>query len=185
VQFSLLGADAADPTVGDIAGVMLAGGQWVQHSTSARLSVVVRPGWREPALLEEFQRRELPAEGVDAVGGLRAVRTDFRSALLSEARRWRRGSGATMPDDLALTAAGLRLWTIVAGVGDAHGYLLGMRAADAVLHRQAGSQLARLGISAVKAGRVPGWRVVGQRRLRWLAELIGPPPPGAAAAWPA
>jgi hypothetical protein len=185
VQFSLFGAETAEPQRRDLDGLLLAGAQWVRHAGAARLSVLVEPGWRDDALREEFAGRQLPAEVVDAEGGLRAVRTGFRTDLTVEADRWTRGAGQRAPADLHLTAAGLRLWTIAAGRPDEHGgYVLGTRDAASELHSRAGAALARLGVTAIGVVRSPGWRVVGQRRVARLAELVGERPPGAGPSWP-
>ena len=41
MQFSLFGAAAAQPTLDDLDGVLLAGGHWVRSGDGARLSIVV------------------------------------------------------------------------------------------------------------------------------------------------
>ena len=57
---------------------------------------------------------------------------------------------------------------------------------DGPVHRAAGGQLARLGVTALDVGvrGGPGWRVTSVRRLRRLAELIGRQPDGAEGNWP-
>jgi hypothetical protein len=185
VQFSLFGADSAEPDRADLDGLMFGRALWVRHGDEARLSVLVVPGWRETALIAEFASRELPGEAVDAEGGLRAVRTPFRADLLSLAERWSRGAGVSVPTDLRLTPAGLRLWTIASGEPAEHGgYHLATRDADSALHRRAGGALAALGITAISVSRNPGWRVVGQRRVARLAEIVGERPAGAGRDWP-
>ena len=185
MQFSLFGADAAEPDRADLDGLMFGRALWVRHDDAARLSVLVIPGWREAALIVEFGRRDLPAEAVAAEGGLRAVRTLFRTDLLNLAERWTRGAGTSVPADLRLTPAGLRLWTISSGEPAEHGgYHLATRDADSALHRRAGGALAALGITAISVSRTPGWRVVGQRRVARLAEIVGERPAGAGRDWP-
>jgi hypothetical protein len=185
VQFSLFGADAAEPERADLDGLMFGRAHWVRHDEAARLSILVIPGWREAALIAEFARRDLTAEAVDAESGLRAVRTPFRTDLLSLAERWTRGAGVALPADLRLTPAGLRLWTIASGEPAEHGgYHLATRDADSALHRRAGGALAALGITAISVSRTPGWRVVGQRRVARLAEIVGERPAGAGHDWP-
>ena len=185
MQFSLFGADAAEPDRADLDGLMFGRALWVRHGDEARLSVLVAASWRETALIAEFARRDLPGEALDAEGGLRAVRTPFRADLLNLAVRWTHGAGLAVPADLRLTPAGLRLWTIVSGGPAEHGgFHLGTRDANSALHRRAGAALAALGITAISVSRSPGWRVVGQRRVARLAEIVGERPPGADQEWP-
>jgi hypothetical protein len=190
VQFSLFGADAADAVPSDLDGLVLAGGDWVrvEHGSAARLSVLVREQWRVTALAAELERRGLGCDTAPAPGGLIAVRSRITESLREQAERWRRGASLRVPADLALSAAGLRLWAIAAGRSDDAGYLLltaGERAEDSSVHRAAGRQLVQLGVPAANlAGRGgPGWRVTSAKRLRRLAELIGDRPAGAD--WPA
>ena len=80
-----------------------------------------------------------------APGGLIAVRTPITDLLRAQAERWTRGASLRVPADLALSAAGLRLWAIAAGRTEEAGYLLttaGERAEDSSVHRAAGRQLA-------------------------------------------
>ncbi len=186
MQFSLFGAESIPPDRADLDGLLLAGAQWVRAAGRARLSVLIEPGWRGAALCAEFELRGLSGEVADAEGEQRVVRTEFRDDLLPAARRWTRGAGLAAPDDLALSSGGLRLWTIAAGGPDEHGgFLLGTRDPDSVLHRRAGAQLAAFGLAAISVTRPrPGWRVVGQRRVRRLAELVGDRPVAAGLAWP-
>lgn len=195
MQFSLFGAAVAEPTRADLDGLLLAGGHWVRATTDgterARLSVLVDELWRANALETEFEIRSLPAEhlgadGGSSDGGLRAVRTGFRTDLVASAARWTRGARTAPPTDLALSAGGLRLWAIASGHRDDAGYLLGTGPTDNPVYRSAGSQLARHGLAAVGVGERgrPGWRITGIKRLRRFAELIGEPPPDSAPHWP-
>ena len=188
MQYSLFGAEAADPLVQDLDGLLLAGGDWVriEHDSAARLSVLVDQGWRAAALQDEFRARGLASDTAEAPGGLIAVRSEFSERLGSHAGRWTKGASRRPPAELALSASGLRLWTIAAGRADEAGFLLATDP-DGALHRAAGGQLARLGVTAVDVGSRagPGWRVTSAKRLRRLAELIGEPPPGCGPDWPA
>jgi hypothetical protein len=206
MQFSLFGAAAIEPSRTDLDGLMLAGGQWVRSTGTdpnrtgladptrpgspgerARLSVLLPPGWRASALVEELARRELDGEIVDAEGGLVAVRTQFRSDLVSAAQRWTRGAVTVPPPGLVLSAGGLRLWAVASGRLDEVGYLLGTPALDHPVHRAGGAQLAAVGLAAVSIGDRggPGWRITGIKRVRRLAELLGEPPVHAGGDWPA
>lgn len=189
MQFSLFGAEAEDPVLSDLDGLLLAGGDWVRtdRNAAARLSVLVAAHWRAAALAGELLDRGLTSDTAEAPGGLIAVRTQFAERLVDHAARWIRGATPRVPADLALTASGLRLWAIATGQLSESGYLLGMSDPDGPLHRAAGGQLARLGVAAVdvrlRAG--PGWRITSARRLRRLAELLGRSPDGADGNWPA
>lgn len=187
-QFSLFGAAAAEPSVEDLAGVLLAGGRWVRTGGTARLSVVVRDNWRADALADEFAQRGLnTADAVVAANEGWSVRTGFTAGLGDQAARWLHGAREAPPAELFLTPGGLRLWTIVTGRQDRPGYLLGTARADTAVHLAAGAQLARIGLAAVAigAGRVgTGWRITSARRLRRLAELVGVAPDAAGTDWP-
>jgi hypothetical protein len=184
-QFSLFGAAALQPTLVDLDGVLLAGGLWSRRADRARLSVVVDSRWRADGLTVEFELRQVAdeVEAVVAAAEAYSVRTSFSTSLAAEAARWARGSLDGPPADLSLTAGGLRLWAMAAGREDEGGFYLAVREG---LHFVAGAQLSRLGVAAVALNRrgKPGWRVTGTRRLRRLAELLGPAPPGAGPAWP-
>lgn len=205
MQFSLFGAAAIEPSRADLDGLVLAGGQWVRSGSPdptraglstpspavpaterARLSVLLAPGWRAPALVEELARRDLDGQIVDAEGGLVAVRTPFRSDLVTAAQRWTRGAATVPPPGLVLSAGGLRLWAVATGRLDEVGYLLGTPALDHPVHRAGGAQLAAVGLAAVSIGDRggPGWRITGIKRVRRLAELLGEPPPSAGRDWP-
>jgi len=194
-QFSLFGAAAAEPTLDDLAGILLAGGHWVvRQSGSANLSVVVEGQWRVDALREEFLARGLGfgtdgyygvPNAVELMAGRRSVQTGFAATLAAEARRWIRGANEVPPRDLVLTPSGLRLWAVASGHRDESGYLLGTAHADDPMHLAAGAQLSRLGVAGVSITRGgPGWRVTSLKRIRRLAELVGAAPSGAEAEWP-
>ncbi|MEO6700193.1 MAG: hypothetical protein ABI140_04935 [Jatrophihabitantaceae bacterium] len=189
MQFSLFGAEAADAVVQDLDGLLLAGGDWVRtdRGAAARLSVLVAEAWRAEALLTELAARGLVCDTAPAPGGLIAVRSEITEALRPQAARWTRGASLRVPADLALSAAGLRLWAIAAGRREESGYLLAMADPDGPLHRAAGRELAALGVNALDIGvrGRPGWRITSAKRLRRLAELLGQPPTGAGPHWPA
>jgi hypothetical protein len=188
VQFSLFGAEAADPLIRDLDGLMLAGGDWVrtERATAARLSVLVADAWRAKALGQELAARGLGSDTAQAPGDLIAVRTEVTESLVAEAARWTRGASIRLPVDLVLSPSGLRLWAVATGRREEAGFLLAVAEPDGELHRAAGSQLAKLGVAAVDVGSRggPGWRVTSVKRLRRFAELVGPPPDGAGRDWP-
>lgn len=186
-QYSLFGAAAAQPSLRDLDGVLLGGGRWVRTGSGARLSVVVEDVWRADALAAEFGARGLAGQDavVPATSGW-SVRTEFSPDLDDTAERWSRGSRESPPADFGLTAGGLRLWTIAAGRRGEDGFLLSTARADDRLHLLAGAHLARLGLTAVSLGARggPGWRITSVKRLRRLAELVGPPSASCGADWP-
>jgi hypothetical protein len=186
-QYSLFGAEAGRPALGDLDGLLLAGGHWVRSGPTARLSVVVADRWRADALAAAFAERGVG--GADAVVPTETgfgVRTAFSADLLAPAARWRRGANEGLPTGFALDAGGLRVWAIAAGRRDDVGYLLATAHPDDPIHRAAGAQLARLGVTAVSLAQRggPGWRVTSARRVRRLVELLGPPPVDGDADWP-
>ena len=191
-QFSLFGAAVAEPTLDDLDGVLLAGGQWVRSAgATARLSVVVADRWRADALVEEFHRRGLdcpPGEPsvTPAEFGF-GVRTGFHPALTKLANVWYRGTTVLPPAGFELTPGGLRLWAIAAGRADDYGYVLTTADPDDRVHMAGGAQLSRLGLAGVSIGHRsnPGWRVTSAKRLRRLAELLGDAPPNCGRDWPA
>jgi hypothetical protein len=188
MQFSLFGAEVAEPMLADLAGVVLAGGDWVRAEedfSAARLSVVVDAPWRVAAMMATFGELGLGPSIVSAENGT-GVRTEFSVQLAPEAHRWTRGAVLRPPAGLVLTARGLRIWAIAAGREEASGYLLGTAEADGLMHRAAGAQLAALGLPAtsITLRAAPGWRVTSVKRRRRLAELVGEPPGGCGADWP-
>lgn len=190
-QFSLFGAEAAAPALEDLDGLLLAGGQWVRSGAGARLSIVVADRWRADALAAAFAERDLVHDdaGNDTVranDAKWAVRTAFRTELVAQAARWTRGARQGVPPGFQLGAGGLRLWAIAAGRRDGAGYLLATVEPDDPMHRVAGAQLARLGVTAIALSQRPGpgWRITSTRRLRRFAELIGVRPDGAGDDWP-
>ncbi|HEY7011052.1 MAG TPA: hypothetical protein VH395_19020 [Jatrophihabitantaceae bacterium] len=186
-QFSLFGAAAAEPSLDDVDGVLLAGGRWVRSAGTARLSVVVPHRWRADALAGEFELRGVggPDPVVPAEDGF-SVRTAFVPELAGRAARWAHGANEGAPPDLRLTAGGLRLWAVAAGSRDEVGFLFASGRASATLHLAAGAQLSRLGLAGVSLIQRPGpgWRITSRKRIHRLAELLGAAPPGGEPYWP-
>lgn len=197
-QFSLFGAEAARPALDDLDGLLVAGAHWVRSGATARLSLVVPDPWRARELAAAFAERGVggddaivPAVGNRATSGDdravgHGVRTAFCDILSTSAARWTRGANQVVPADFALASGGLRLWTIANGSRDDLGFLLRTPSADERLHHLAGAGLSRLGVAAVSLAKRggPGWRITSARRLRRLAELVGPAPDGAGPDWP-
>ena len=107
MQFSLFGAEAADPLIADLDGLLLAGGDWVRTEGHgrARLSVLVADEWRARALREELAERHLGSDTADAPNGLIAVRTELSPSLVEQASRWTRGASLRLPADLEIGRA--------------------------------------------------------------------------------
>lgn len=173
-------------TLADLDGVLLGGGHWLAGADGARLSVVVSDAWRVAALSDAFEQLGVADSDPPPVTDLLVARTAMTGRLRPLEQRWRRGANETPPEDLRLTAAGLRLWAITSGTPDDVGFLLRTPAGEAMIHRAAGAVLARTGVAAVELGARggPGWRISSARRLRRLAELVGAPPPGGEGQWP-
>ncbi|MPZ00736.1 MAG: hypothetical protein GEU97_22725 [Actinophytocola sp.] len=208
-QLSFYSADASQPRVADLAGVLCAHGEIVSFASSAaRLSIVVDEPWRAAALREEFAVRGVTATLTTSECGRPLVRTAFRSDLLGLATAWTSGASGTagtsddakrLPDDFLLTGAVLRLWALAAGARERHdgkprtGFLLGLDPVAQGTHqpllrglRQAGL-LSMSGKGSVVGVRTdsPSVRISGRARLRRLVELVGDAPIAAESAWPA
>ncbi|MDV6011368.1 hypothetical protein [Haloechinothrix sp. LS1_15] len=197
-QLTFFSAEASAPAVTDLAGLLCGSGQIACFAdTAARLSVVVAEQWRAEALLAECGARGVDAQVTAAEDGLPCVRTAFRADLLPLARAWTRGAVKAVPGDLALDGAMLRLWMLAcgwpSGKRGGRGYLLQLDTRATGTHRPLLSRLSAMGLtSAAYSSNLlgarsggPAVRIEGVRRMRRLAELIGPAPPGAQGQWPA
>ncbi len=212
-QLSFYSADASQPRVADLAGVLCAHGEIVSFASSAaRLSIVVDEPWRATALREEFAVRGVTATLTTAVCGRPLVRTAFRSDLLSLATAWTtltarsasksdggKDGAKRVPDGFLLTGAVLRLWALAAGARDRPdgktrpGFLLGLDADAQGTHQPLLRGLRQAGLLSMSGkGSVvgvhtdsPSVRITGRARLRRLVELVGDAPIAAEPAWPA
>lgn len=187
-QLPLFSLEDDAPEVGDVEGLLLAGGAVVRRDGSARVSVVVDLGWRSDELIEALERRGLGSELAASDEGRCSVRSGFDPRLLDTASRWTVGARLRVPGGFRLTAARLRFWVAASGGHDHAGYLLRVRAGDEQLWEAAGAALAGVGLPGaflgIRAGG-PAYRIVGARRLVRLRALVGRPPSDAAAAdWP-
>jgi len=186
-QLSLFGAEAADPSPADLAGLLAGPGQIARMGGTARVSVVVADAWRVHVLLAELASRHLPATWAPAGGEGQGeghgytVRTAYTALLAPLAAAWLRGeAGKLPPPGFTLDGRRLRLWAVAAGSGDATGgYTLRLGPSDEASWAPVGAALAALGLAAalVSAGAGgPAYRIEGRRRLARLAELVGDPP---------
>ncbi len=188
-QPSLLGASAAPPEVGDLAGLLLAGGQIARSGDTAQISIVVHHPWRAAAIVSECGRRAVAATVVSTVDSPVGVRTAFAATLAPLARAWTDDVGRHPPRTLTLDGAVLRLWAMAVGHRDRAGYVLPISESDQGFRDVVGAALARLGVSAQLVSRRGDtgemFRIVGRRRLDRLAEMVGDPPKQAPAdIWP-
>ena len=191
-QLSFYSAEARQPGVGDLAGLLCGPGQAMGfgRGTAARVSVVVPNRGRATALATECAQRGVVAEvsPVEECGAL--VRTAFRADLTRLAANWLRdGAAKAVPSEFELDGAVLRFWALVSGGWVDSAYALGLdpdapETHEPLLAALIGSGLPATLVSGPSGG--PVLRVIGRRRLARLAELVGEPPRGVAEGdWPA
>jgi hypothetical protein len=192
-QLSLFSAGAREPAIADLEGLLAGAGQVVRRAERARISVVVPPGWRVGALVDELAALQVEADLDDEAsddghrGGV-AVGTPWMTVLRAVADAWTRGAVKVPPAGWALDGARLRWWCIAGGAAADGMYTLALGAHDESAWPAVGGALAAAGIPGLLVGPRadgPAYRIVGQRRLARLSELVGAPPPGAPpGAWP-
>ncbi|HEX4655691.1 MAG TPA: hypothetical protein VH274_08115 [Mycobacteriales bacterium] len=194
-QMSLFSAGAREPQLADLDGLLAGSGQVVRRGREARVSVVVSDPWRVTALVSELHALLLEPEledGADDGGGTRdgiAVRTPWLEQLRPLADAWTRGAVKAPPSGWELDGPRLRWWCLADGRAAAAMYTLALGPNDQQAWAPVGAALAGAGLPGLLVGPRadgPAYRIVGQRRLNRLRELVGDPPAGAAAAdWPA
>src|SRR3954453_7069620 len=198
-QLSLFSAAAREPQLSDLEGLLAGPGQGVRRDGSGqqgggRVSVVVPLGWRVPGLVDELAALGLEAEVEDMPDdgtGVRpvAVRTPWLPALRTLADAWTRGAVKIPPEHWSLDGPRLRWWCLAAGCGGPTMYTLALGVNDEPAWPAVGAALAAVGTPGMLVGPRadgPAYRIVGQRRLTRLRELVGDPPDGAPAdGWPA
>ncbi|MBA8826552.1 hypothetical protein FHX42_003931 [Saccharopolyspora lacisalsi] len=180
-QLSLFSAEARHPRVADLAGLLCGQGQAVGfgRGTAARLSVVVADTRRTGPLVTACAERGVEAEVSGSEAGTPLVRTAFRSDLTELAGHWLRGAVKSVPSGFAPDGAALRIWVLTSGHPDGDGYLLGLDPHAPDTYEPLTSALSRVGLPAKligPRGGGPALRLAGKRRLRRLAELVGPCP---------
>jgi hypothetical protein len=194
-QMSLFSAGAREPQLADLDGLLAGSGQVVRRGREARVSVVVSDPWRVTALVSELHALLLEPEledGADDGGGTQdgiAVRTPWLEQLRPLADAWTRGAVKAPPPGWELDGPRLRWWCLADGRAAAAMYTLALGPNDQQAWAPVGAALAGAGVPGLLVGPRadgPAYRIVGQRRLNRLRELVGDPPAGAAAAdWPA
>jgi hypothetical protein len=193
-QMSLFSAGAREPQLADLEGLLAGSGQVVRRGSAARISVVVSDSWRVSALAGELGALGLEPELEDIAEeqyrpGSVAVRTPWRDDLRALADAWTRGAVKLPPPGWAIDGARLRWWCLADGKAAPAMYTLGLGPNDQPAWAPVGAALAAAGIPGLLVGPRadgPAYRIVGQRRLNRLRELVGDPPAGAEPAdWPA
>lgn len=191
-QLSFYSADARQPGVGDLAGLLCGPGQAMGfgRGTAARVSVVLEDRWRATALARACAERGVVAEVATTEESHALVRTAFRSDLTRLAADWLRGGAAkSVPPEFELDGAVLRFWALVSGKWTDSGYALGLDPDAPETHEPLRAALIGSGLPCTLLGITgsgPALRVNGRRRLARLAELVGDPPSGVAErTWPA
>jgi hypothetical protein len=192
-QLSLFSAGAREPAIADLEGLLAGPAQVVRRADRARVSVVVPAGWRVGSLVEELAALDIEAELDDEVSDDRrreavGVGTPWMAALLPVADAWTRGAVKVPPAGWTMDGPRLRWWCIAAGSAAVGMYTLALGAHDDSAWPAVGAALAAAGIPGLLVGPRadgPAYRIVGQRRLARLRELVGDPPGGAPpGAWP-
>ena len=118
----------------------------------------------------------MPADVKRFPDGRPVVRSAYRADLVGLAAAWRRPGGAlAVPPDLVLDGPRLRLWVLAAGSRRGRAYTLGLDPHARATHEPLLTACQRAGLGATLAGNEdePVVAIVGQRRQRRLAELVG------------
>jgi hypothetical protein len=182
-QLSFYSAEASNPRVADLVGLLCGPGRVrVFAGSSARITVPVRDHWRASALVTAFGIRGVTVgRSVCEYTGDLELRTAFRKDLLPLALAW--GQRKQVPAGFTPDGSTLRLWALAAGRWVEGGYCLALDRVAPHTGDDLIEALARCGLPATAyAG---GLRVRGRRRLARLAELVGRPPGlGNDAQWP-
>ncbi|MGN9774676.1 hypothetical protein ACTMS0_02665 [Micromonospora sp. H33] len=185
-QLAFFGAEATDPSVADLAGLLAGPAEVSVMGGTARLSVVVDAAWRVHVLVAELAGRGLRASWEETGDGRHAVRTSYTRLLKPLAAAWLQGPAKRPPDGFHLNGRRLRLWLAAAGWVEPPDVVLHLGSADDAHVAAVGAALAAAGVpNALLDPDVPAYRVTGRRDLTRLTELIGDPPPRTPpAAWP-
>jgi hypothetical protein len=192
-QLSLFSAAAREPQITDLEGLLAGPGQVVRRGDAARISVVVDAGPRVDGLVAELSGLGIEAElddprSDDQPTGV-AVRTPWLCELRAVADAWTRGAVKVPPTGWEIDGARLRWWCLAAGSAAPTMYTLALGANDEPAWPAVGAALAAAGIPGLLVGPRadgPAYRIVGQRRLNRLRELVGEPPAGTSTdLWPA
>ncbi|MDG4774446.1 hypothetical protein [Solwaraspora sp. WMMD792] len=97
-QLSLFGVAAADPTPGDLAGLLAGPGRISRMGGTVRVSVDVEPAWRVHVLVAEFRRRGLAPSWRQLPDGRLTVRTAYTAVLARLGAAWLHPPTPDQPD---------------------------------------------------------------------------------------
>ncbi|MEU5693490.1 hypothetical protein [Actinosynnema sp. NPDC020468] len=190
-QLSFFSAEARQPCVGDLAGLLCGPGRAVGFAKgrAARVVVGVDVAARGGGLVSAMAERGVEARVAADEDGRAQVSTAFRTDLTGLAGQWFDGEVKRVPDGFDLDGGVLRMWALTSGRWVESGYLLGLDPDAPDTHEPLRKALATSGLPATLLGEKaggPALRVIGRRRLERLAELVGRAPSGVAGhAWPA
>jgi hypothetical protein len=187
-QLSLFSAGARPPRTADLGGLLCGPGQIVRFGSgdTARLSIVLPDPTRASAVIATCAAVGIAAERVVTESGATAVRTAFRRDLVVLAEAWTTGAVKTVPPGMLLDGSVLRVWMLAAGRWDGRGAELLLDPHAPETHLPLVAAATRAGLSPARCARSTALRITGGRRVRRLAELVGPPPAAVAPdEWPA
>ncbi|WP_436493322.1 hypothetical protein [Actinokineospora sp. HUAS TT18] len=185
-QMSFFSAEATQPRVADLAGLLCGPGQAVVFAkATARLMVPVDDAWRARALVAACADRGVRAQ-VRVEEDVKTLCTAFRADLGPLAAAWSCGTHKTVPGGFTPDGATLRMWVLAAGRWVDSGYLLPLDPSAPQTHEPLLDALARCGLPATMQADGLGVKIIGRRRLGRLSELVGPPvDAGCGDHWPA
>jgi hypothetical protein len=192
VQLTFGSVEVNDPTPEDLAGLLCGPGEVVRSpdGAAARVSVVVSEAWRVTELLKVFESIELTGDTAAAESGGTSVRTPFSARLKHLADLWTQGAVVVPPTGFHLSGIALRAWLLASGgpvPGRPDAWQLGLGPTEEAWPG-VGAALAQSGLPGLLVGPRsggPAYRVVGARRVRRLAELVGESPRSAPLlSWP-
>lgn len=178
-QLSLFSAEARDPGIRDLAGLLCGPGQIVTFGVGeqARISIVLPDAARAAAVAAECAAVGVAMQEVRTESGATALRSSFRCDLVELAAAWTAGSVKAVPAEFQLDGAALRMWALAAGrLDERGGFVLMLDPHAEQTHVPLIAAATRAGLPPARLGRLPGLRISGTRRVERLVELVGPAP---------
>ncbi|MGN9811111.1 hypothetical protein ACTMSW_17345 [Micromonospora sp. BQ11] len=187
-QLAFFGAEAADPSLADLAGLLAGPAEVTVMGGTARLSVLLDAAWRVHVIVAELAQRGLPASWEATDDARHTVRTSYTRLLKPLAAAWLHGPVKRPPAGFHLNGRRLRLWLAAAGTPEPPDVVLRLGPGDEQGRDRVGAALAAVGLPGATVSDGPGgpaYRVTGRRQLARLAELVGDRPKAApVSAWP-